>query len=430
MSTTGLKEIRRAPGRRGFVAAPREARLPSFLGMAPEAPARLGDLGVAIVGTGSVGSNVALHLARLQVGALTLVDRGQLKAESVLTHLAITPADVGKPKASTVGRLCKWISPTTRVLAHDGPVADLDLLAFADADVVVVATDNILAEIEIGAICVRLGKPFVQGSVYGDMLIAHARFLANRDGEGPCPVCGFSAAEWDHVNRATTFSCEGLAAGRPAAQVAGQPTMSTSFLCSVAADLVMVQILRYFLGLGRPVDDTMVEYCGFTNRTVTTPLTRNPRCPCEHILYQQVATQRPVARLSLRELAAAAGLGGCTGDEALAFAVDGLVFAELGACGCEGSRPIRRFVAAGGEAGRCQSCGGAVRAQPFYCHQPVPGSVVADVLDVPLRELGAGSARSVVVRGDAAGVLLRHRGAGAAGGVTNQGGRRGKEQGT
>src|SRR5262245_5298459 len=71
----------------------RGARLPRFLQGSPEEHERLLQaLGVIVVGTGSVGRRVALHLARLQVGSLSLVDRGRFKPESLLTQ-PITPAD-------------------------------------------------------------------------------------------------------------------------------------------------------------------------------------------------------------------------------------------------------------------------------------------------------------------------------------------------
>src|SRR5205823_5471756 len=98
---------------------------------------------------GAVGREVAVHLARLQPAALWLCDRGRYKVESLLTQ-AIAPQDIGAAKASNTGRLCKAISPRTAVFAYDGAVEDLPATAFADVDLIALATDNLAAEVAAG----------------------------------------------------------------------------------------------------------------------------------------------------------------------------------------------------------------------------------------------------------------------------------------
>jgi molybdopterin/thiamine biosynthesis adenylyltransferase len=186
------------------------ARLPNFIGGPTDAVARLRALTIFIVGVGSVGGRIAVHLARLGVAMLCLVDPKRFKPESVLTH-DIEPREVDKFKALTSARRCKAISPATRVFAFNGPAEDLPLDAFADANLVVLATDNLAAEIEVGQRCVRLGKPLVQASVHGDTLTAQVRVFGNADGQGPCPVCGFGAVEWQMLNEHVRFSCDGFA---------------------------------------------------------------------------------------------------------------------------------------------------------------------------------------------------------------------------
>ena len=103
------------------------------------------------------------------------------------------------------------------MFACDGPVQELPITAFADAHLVVLATDNLAAEVEVGQRCLWLGKPLIQASVHGETLVAQVRSFVNREG-GACPACGFSAVEWAHLNRETSFSCEGGANGRAEAE--------------------------------------------------------------------------------------------------------------------------------------------------------------------------------------------------------------------
>src|SRR5262245_58448203 len=87
-----------------------EDRLPAFDGIAPaDARARLAAATVTIVGLGSVGRPMAEHLARIGVGTLQLIDRGVIKSQSLLTHAGTFASDIGTPKASNAGMLCRSI---------------------------------------------------------------------------------------------------------------------------------------------------------------------------------------------------------------------------------------------------------------------------------------------------------------------------------
>ncbi|HUT36074.1 MAG TPA: ThiF family adenylyltransferase [Planctomycetota bacterium] len=383
------------------------ARLPRFVGGRADAAAALRRLKVALVGAGSVGRNIALHLARFG-GTLWLADRGRLKPESLLTHPLTGPADIGEPKASNLARALRACGFRGQLFVHDGPVEDLSLAAFADADLVVLATDNLRTELWVGGVCLRLGKGLVHASVHGETLVSQVRFFSGRVDAG-CPACGYTKAEWQALADQTTFSCSGFAAGARRAADAPPPTMSTSFLCSLAADLAMTQILRFALGLGAPVADTFLEHCGYTHRTVVAPLARNPACPCDHTAYRQVRLGGQLGALTLRELTAAAGLGPASGRAPLSFTVDRFAFAEMAGCACSGQVPLGKFVLAGQAVGECPKCQHPIVAHPFYLHRPVPASVVEAVLDRPLHALGAGAARSVAVRGDDRAVLLLER---------------------
>jgi molybdopterin/thiamine biosynthesis adenylyltransferase len=376
----------------------RGARLPAFLGLQRDPGQVLDGLKAVVVGCGSVGRPIAVHLARQQIDTVWIIDRGHYKAESLLTQ-PITPDDVGRPKASSTGRYCKQVSPRTRVFALDGPVQALDEAALAGADVWLLATDNLSAEVEVGQRCLRLGKPLIHAAVHGDTLTAQVRCFANAD--GPCPACTFGHGEWAFLNKETVFSCEGFFSGERKSTTATMPTMSVSFLCSLAADLALTQLFRLVLGLGQPVRDTMIEHCGYTHRTAVAPLKRNPDCPCDHTRWHLAAGPRPLARCSLGELAAAAGL-----SDGVSFTVGELSFAELGICeACGDHRPAQRFIPATREAGVCPVCGGRVVGHPFYCHRPVPAARA--VLDRPLGELHAADVPWVLVRSNGRAVLFR-----------------------
>jgi molybdopterin/thiamine biosynthesis adenylyltransferase len=392
---------------------PRAARFPEFVGLPQDAGRRLDGLEVALVGAGSVGRAMLVHLSRLVPRTLWIIDPGKFKQTSYLTCPALAPGEeVGQSKAASAGRLAKHLSPHTRVWTFDGGVESLPAMALADADCVLLATDRLLAEVETSQRCAHLGRKLVQASVHGPTLVVQIRFLANEHyaDPRPCLICGYGKQEWEALNRQTQFSCEGVYGDRAVAG-GGEPTMSVSSLCALAGDLAVIQLLKSVLELGPNPDDTLLEYAGYTHRTTVSTLRRHaPNCPCDHVTYLRSRVRRSRFNdCSLDDLAsaAAARLGANRHREYSFLIGDGLVFAESAICPCGVSASVGRFVQAGAELPEKCSCGQSVKPHPFYTYRQVPASAVTPLLKHPLRAVGAADAEWVVVRHADRAVLFR-----------------------
>src|SRR5207249_4823144 len=148
------------------------ARLPRFMGGSENAGQRFASIKALVVGSGSIGLEFAQHLGRWQVREIAVVDPKKFKCESVLTH-AIPPAAVGKSKAFYAARMCKRLSHRTRAFAFEGVFASVPLSRLVGFDVVFLATDNLLPELQVSQACLALGIPVVQGSVHGGSLCGH-----------------------------------------------------------------------------------------------------------------------------------------------------------------------------------------------------------------------------------------------------------------
>jgi hypothetical protein len=267
------------------------------------------------------------------------------------------------------------------------------------------ATDNLGVEVDVAQRCLHAGVPLVQASVAGEFLVAQIRFCRNTDGTGPCLACGFGTAEWQHVNQ-TIFSCQGgdLDDARPQMPNLAA-TRSTSSLCSLAADLAMMQVLRHLGGLGAPVADTLLEYCGYTHRTAISPLKRNYQCTLEHVRWQRCQMQRELANYTPCELANTA-LGPVRTADGISLTIERLQFCEAGVCTqCGARQTVERFIATLRGAGKCAVCGAAMDGLPFYTHRPTPLAVLGKWADRPLHKVVGRSPESIVVRGPNAAVL-------------------------
>jgi hypothetical protein len=396
-------------GRAGGLHPESGARLPAFIAPRVDPAAALRQLRVALVGVGSVGRAVALGLARLNVARLSIVDPARYKPESLLTQ-PIGPEDVLQKKASNTARACKRISPPTRVFSHDGTAQSLPVVSLADADIVLLASDNLSAEIDVGQTCIHLQKPLVHVSVHGDTLVAQVRFFANAGGEGPCPACAYGAHEWRLLDEEAVFRCGGPDSRSPDSDIPRKvaPTMSVAFLCSLAADLTLVQVARHAIGLGAPVSDTLLEYCGYTHATTVSALRRNPDCPCDHSAWMEAAAPRPLDECTLGELALAADGARAPEDTEPAFGIDEFDYVETAACACGGSQPVGRFLRAGAPLGRCSACGERLSAHGFFSRHLAAASAIPSLLDRALVDVAPRPPRWVIVRRGDRTTLFRH----------------------
>jgi len=236
-----------------------------------------------------------------------LVDPKELKSESVLTH-PCGPEESGEAKVVAAARRVQAVSPGTRIEVFKGGVEALPADAFSEVDAVLLATDNAAAEIEAGQRCLHLGRPLIHAAVQPEMLVAQVRCFGNEDAQGACPACGLGPADYELLRRQVAFSCAGnvVAGGAPA-------RAASRTLCSLAADLAVNQLVRLVLGLGVPVSNSIVEYCGYTNATSVSPLRRNPDCRCDHTRFERVRLEGPLGGATVDALVGAAGLASANG---------------------------------------------------------------------------------------------------------------------
>jgi molybdopterin/thiamine biosynthesis adenylyltransferase len=395
---------RHAPGR--SVAPPSRDRLPAFLGAGADPGAVLSGKCVMVVGCGAVGRRVADLLARLGVREIILVDPKKYERPECVQTQPIRPSEVGESKAESTARVCKEISPWTRVIYFNGPLGALSPADLVGVDVVVMATDNLLVEAQTGQLCLHLGIQLIHASVHGETMVVQVRVYANAHADSPTPACGFGEQERDLMNAQVRFSCDGTPAHRARPEVSPPPTMSTSSLCSLAADFAMTQLLRLILGLGVPVGDTMLEYCGYTHRTFVTSLEKQDGCTCDHARYRIARASGPLADCSLDELMGPEDLPAA--GEGCEITLGGWEWVEVGVCGpCAASRPLNRFVGPDDEvAGACPECGGPLHCQAFFRHHAVASHLLEPVRRTPLCEAGAGDVEWLLIRGASAGVLF------------------------
>src|SRR6476469_10973137 len=122
---------------------------------------------VLCIGTGGLGSPLALYLGAAGVGTLGLVDFDVVDFTNLQRQVIHFTSDVGKPKLESARQKLAEINPFVNVkLFHTKLTSENALQIFADFDIIVDGTDNFPTRFLVNDACVLTGKPNVYGSIF------------------------------------------------------------------------------------------------------------------------------------------------------------------------------------------------------------------------------------------------------------------------
>ena len=142
---------------------------------------------VLCIGSGGLGSPIAMYLAAAGIGKLGIVDFDMVDYSNLQRQLLHTDADVGRPKTESAGETIRGINPNVEVVLYNTRITSenaLDLIR--PYDIVVDGTDNFPTRYLSNDACVLLKKPNVYGSIF--RFEGQASVFAPHLG-GPCYRC-------------------------------------------------------------------------------------------------------------------------------------------------------------------------------------------------------------------------------------------------
>src|SRR5579872_2998462 len=141
---------------------------------------------VLCIGTGGLGSPLALYLAAAGVGTLGLVDFDVVDYTNLQRQIIHTTTDVGRKKLDSAAEKLKAINPFVEIKKFDTRLSSENALEiFADFDIIADGTDNFPTRYLVNDACVLTGKPNVYGSIF--RFEGQASIFAAE--EGPCYRC-------------------------------------------------------------------------------------------------------------------------------------------------------------------------------------------------------------------------------------------------
>jgi molybdopterin/thiamine biosynthesis adenylyltransferase/rhodanese-related sulfurtransferase len=141
---------------------------------------------VLCVGTGGLGSPLALYLAAAGIGTIGLVDFDVVDSSNLQRQIIHSTADIGRPKIDSAEEKLKALNPFINIVKYETMLTSANALEIIrEFDVIADGTDNFQTRYLVNDACVLTGKPNAYGSIF--RFEGQASVFATK--EGPCYRC-------------------------------------------------------------------------------------------------------------------------------------------------------------------------------------------------------------------------------------------------
>jgi sulfur-carrier protein adenylyltransferase/sulfurtransferase len=151
-----------------------------------EGQRRLKAARVLCVGTGGLGSPLALYLTAAGIGTLGLVDFDVVDSSNLQRQIIHSTKDIGRKKIDSAEEKLSALNPAINIVKHETMLSSANALdILKDYDIVADGTDNFPTRYLVNDACVLLGIPNVYGSIF--RFEGQASVFATE--AGPCYRC-------------------------------------------------------------------------------------------------------------------------------------------------------------------------------------------------------------------------------------------------
>jgi len=210
-----------------------------------------------VIGTGGLGSPVALYLAAAGIGRIGLVDYDIVDSSNLQRQVIHGTSTVGKLKVESGRDRLQDLNPDIQVDIYNEPYTSENAMRIAkDYDIIIDGTDNFPTRYLTNDVAVFLGKPNIYGSIFrfdGQVSVFYAK-------EGPCYRCLFP----EPPPPGLVPSCaEGGVLG---------------VLPGTVGTLQATEAIKVLLGIGDPLIGKLLLYNALDMSFDFVKLKKNPNC--------------------------------------------------------------------------------------------------------------------------------------------------------
>jgi adenylyltransferase/sulfurtransferase len=224
-----------------------------------EGQERLKAAKVLLIGSGGLGSPIALYLTAAGVGNIGMVEFDTVDFSNLQRQIIHFTADVGKHKLKSAEEKLKAINPNLNFIPHPVKLTSENALGILkDYDVVIDGTDNFPTRYLVNDACVMLKKPNVYGSIFRweGMASVFAPHLG-----GPCYRCWYP----EPPPPGLVPSCaEGGVLG---------------VICGIIGNIQANEAIKLMIGKGKPLMGRLLRFDSMDMSFREYKIPRDPNCP-------------------------------------------------------------------------------------------------------------------------------------------------------
>jgi adenylyltransferase/sulfurtransferase len=224
-----------------------------------EGQKRIKAASILCVGTGGLGSPIALYLAAAGIGRLGLIDFDVVDFSNLQRQILHGTDDVGRKKLNSAKDRIKTVNPNVQVDLHECVFRSENAMQIVqDYDIVVDGTDNFPTRYLSNDVCVLAKKPNVYGSIF--RFDGQCTVFAPHLG-GPCYRCMFP----EPPPPGMVPSCaEGGVLG---------------VLPGIIGVLQAIEAIKLIIGIGDSLIGRLVSFDALKLRFREFKIRKDPKCP-------------------------------------------------------------------------------------------------------------------------------------------------------
>jgi molybdopterin/thiamine biosynthesis adenylyltransferase/rhodanese-related sulfurtransferase len=224
-----------------------------------EGQKRIKAASILCIGTGGLGSPVALYLAAAGIGRMGLVDFDVVDFSNLQRQVLHGTDDVGRKKLNSAKDRVKAINPNVQIDLHDCMFRSENAMQLVrDYDIVIDGTDNFPTRYLSNDVCVLARKPNIYGSIF--RFDGQCTVFAPHLG-GPCYRCMFP----EPPPPGMVPSCaEGGVLG---------------VLPGIIGVLQAIEAIKLIIGLGDSLIGRLVSFDALKLRFREFKIRKDPNCP-------------------------------------------------------------------------------------------------------------------------------------------------------
>ena len=224
-----------------------------------EGQKRLKAASVLCIGTGGLGSPIALYLAAAGIGRMGLVDGDTVDFSNLQRQILHGTKDVGRKKLNSARDRIREVNPNVQVDLYDTYFTAANAREIVEPyDIVIDGTDNFPTRYLSNDICVFTKKPNVYGSIF--RFDGQCTVFAPSLG-GPCYRCMFP----EPPPPGMVPSCaEGGVLG---------------VLPGIIGVMQAIEAVKLIIGIGEPLIGRMIAFDALKMRFREFKLRPDPKCP-------------------------------------------------------------------------------------------------------------------------------------------------------